>query len=46
MAGYSGQVSKISGCEVALNDTAKHFIFYDDPDWFYAQVDSFLETTP
>ncbi len=42
MAGYSRQVKNISDCEVALNDTARHFIFYDDPEWFYNKVDTFL----
>lgn len=43
LAGYTRQVKNVKDCEVALNDTAKHFIFYDDPKWFYGQVDSFLQ---
>ncbi len=45
LAGYSRQVKKIANCEVAMNDTARHFIFYDDPEWFYKKVDSFLDTS-
>jgi hypothetical protein len=28
---------------VELNDTAKHFIFYDDPTWFFEKTDGFLK---
>jgi pimeloyl-ACP methyl ester carboxylesterase len=27
---------------IAVNDNSKHFIMYDEPEWFYAQVDSWL----
>ena len=26
----------------AVTDTARHFIMYDDPQWFFAQLDAFL----
>jgi hypothetical protein len=45
LAGYTRQVKKITDCKVFLNDTAKHFIFYDDPEWFNNKVDTFLKTS-
>ena len=24
-----------------MSDTARHFIMYDDPQWFFAQIDGF-----
>ena len=39
---YVDQTAKIKNCKIVLSDTAKHFIFYDDPKWFYEQVDGFL----
>jgi N-formylmaleamate deformylase len=27
---------------IAINDSSKHFIMYDEPQWFYGQVDSWL----
>ncbi len=28
---------------IKINDHSKHFIMYDDPKWFYKQLDNFLE---
>jgi hypothetical protein len=25
-----------------MTDTARHFIMFDDPSWFFAQLDAFL----
>jgi len=25
-----------------LHDTARHFIMWDDPAWFFGQIDAFL----
>jgi len=27
---------------IAINDSSKHFIMYDEPQWFYDQVDHWL----
>jgi N-formylmaleamate deformylase len=27
---------------IAMNDSSRHFIMYDEPQWFYAQVDRWL----
>lgn len=43
LAAYQAQVSNIKNAKVAINDTAKHFIFYDEPAWFFETVDSFLK---
>lgn len=43
LAGYTRQVTSVPACTVVLHDTAKHFIFYDDPAWFYNQMDTFLQ---
>ena len=43
LAGYSAQVSNVTQASVEISDTAKHFIFYDDPTWFFAKADAFLK---
>jgi alpha-beta hydrolase superfamily lysophospholipase len=40
---YESQVAPIKNAKVEMNDTAKHFIFYDEPAWFYEKVDAFLK---
>ena len=42
-AAYTAQVANIKNAKVEITDTAKHFIFYDDPAWFYGKVDAFLK---
>jgi pimeloyl-ACP methyl ester carboxylesterase len=37
------QYAKIDGVQLAVTDTARHFIMWDDPNWMFAQIDSFLE---
>jgi pimeloyl-ACP methyl ester carboxylesterase len=39
---YLQQLKLIKGAEFAMAQKAKHFIFYDDPEWFQATVDEFL----
>jgi len=36
------QYAKLTGADVRITDTAKHFIMWDDPDWMFAQMDRFL----
>jgi pimeloyl-ACP methyl ester carboxylesterase len=38
------QYAKLSGVDIRLTDTARHFIMWDDPDWMFAQMDRFLES--
>lgn len=39
---FQNQCKDIATLEFALADKAYHFIFYDEPTWFFEQVDSFL----
>lgn len=39
---YKAQCKDIENVKVAVADEAYHFIFYDEPKWFFNQVDSFL----
>jgi pimeloyl-ACP methyl ester carboxylesterase len=43
LSGYQEQVASIRNAKVELSDTAKHFIFYDDPQWFFEKVDAFIK---
>ncbi|MCI0750607.1 MAG: alpha/beta hydrolase [Flammeovirgaceae bacterium] len=39
---YTAQLKTVKNAKVEMSDTARHFIFYDDPAWFYQKVDGFL----
>lgn len=36
------EYAKLKGADIRITDTARHFIMYDDPQWFFAQIDGFL----
>jgi N-formylmaleamate deformylase len=36
------QFGKLPQLHFVLSDTARHFIMFDDPAWFFEQVDSFF----
>ena len=38
------QYAKLRGVKIAINDTSRHFIMWDDPQWMFTQIDSFLGT--
>ena len=40
---YAAQFPNFPAVKLVMNDTAKHFIQLDTPDWFYNQVDQFLQ---
>jgi pimeloyl-ACP methyl ester carboxylesterase len=40
---YKTQCKDIENAKVAVADQAYHFIFYDEPKWFFGLVDSFLK---
>jgi pimeloyl-ACP methyl ester carboxylesterase len=42
-ANLRAQYTKIDGVQIAVTDTARHFIMWDDPNWMFAQMDRFLE---
>ncbi len=44
MIKYQQQFAKAPHVDIRLNDTAKHFIMFDEPAWFFGQVDQFLAT--
>lgn len=39
---YADQFSLVKNMTIAINDSSNHFIMYDEPQWFYQQVESFL----
>jgi pimeloyl-ACP methyl ester carboxylesterase len=41
--GVEAQVANITNARVEVADKALHFIFYDEPEWFFTQVDGFLQ---
>lgn len=36
------QYTKLAGVRIEVNDTAHHFIMWDDPNWMFGRMDSFL----
>lgn len=39
---YRSQCEDIKSVKICVADEAYHFIFYDEPEWFFEQTDSFL----
>jgi pimeloyl-ACP methyl ester carboxylesterase len=39
---FSDQYAKLARVHFALHDTARHFIMWDDPGWFFSEIDAFL----
>ncbi|MBX2962733.1 MAG: alpha/beta hydrolase [Cyclobacteriaceae bacterium] len=39
---FSDQYQQVKNVTIQLTDTAKHFIMYDDPEWFFQNMDKFL----
>jgi len=39
---FDAQYVKLSGAHFAMAPKARHFIMYDDPQWFFAELDGFL----
>ena len=42
-ATFQQQYAQLPGVKVALADTARHFIMYDQPDWMQARIEQFLD---
>lgn len=40
---FQSQLAEIKNNSIEVTDTAKHFIFYDDPAWFNEKMDAFLK---
>lgn len=41
-ATFQDQYRQLPGVKIAMADTARHFIMYDDPDWLHGQIEQFL----
>ncbi|MED5615466.1 alpha/beta fold hydrolase [Janthinobacterium sp. P210005] len=41
-ATFQQQYRQLPGVQIALADTARHFIMYDQPDWMFGQIEQFL----
>lgn len=39
---FSDQYQHVKNVNIQLTNTAKHFIMYDDPEWFFQNMDKFL----
>jgi pimeloyl-ACP methyl ester carboxylesterase len=39
---FLDQYAKVSRLHFALHDSARHFIMWDDPAWFFRELDAFL----
>lgn len=42
-ATFQQQYAKLPGVQIALADTARHFIMYDQPDWMHARIEQFID---
>lgn len=39
---FRSQYRQLPGVQLAMAETARHFIMYDEPDWLYGQIEQFL----
>lgn len=42
LASFRQQYAGVPHLHFAMADHSRHFIMWDDPAWFFAQLDSFL----
>jgi pimeloyl-ACP methyl ester carboxylesterase len=42
MGSFAEQFSQLPRLHFVLHDTARHFIMWDDPTWFFREIDAFL----
>jgi hypothetical protein len=45
-AAYRAQLAALPGAEVVFAETARHFVMLDDPGFFFATLEGFLEQAP
>ena len=43
MIAYAKEFEKLPGAKIVVSETSRHFIQLDVPEWFYGQIDQFLE---
>jgi hypothetical protein len=41
---FEGQYAHAPQAKMALDDHVRHFIMYDDPQWYFVQMDIFLKS--
>jgi N-formylmaleamate deformylase len=41
-ANLQSQYKDVQYLTIAMSDSSRHFIMFDEPDWFYSQVDNFV----
>jgi N-formylmaleamate deformylase len=41
---FEGQYAHAPQAKIALDDHVRHFIMYDDPQWYFVQMDTFLKS--
>jgi hypothetical protein len=39
---FAAQFEKLPRLHFVLSDTSRHFIMFDDPKWFFDQLDAFF----
>ena len=39
------EYAKLKSADLRMTATSRHFIMYDDPQWFFTQIDEFLGAT-
>ena len=39
---FQEQYMKLEGTEIKISETGKHFLMWDDPEWFFDSVTQFL----
>ena len=42
VATFEEQFAKLPKLHFAIAESARHFIMFDDPQWFFAELDPFL----
>lgn len=42
---YRQQYAELNNVQIAITDTARHFIMLDEPEWMFARIETFLSTS-
>jgi len=43
---FRDQFAHLKGVKISITDTARHFIMFDDPQWLFSEIETFLAATP
>ena len=41
---FTQQYARLPQARIELSEAGRHFVMYDDTQWFYTQTDAFLKT--